>query len=198
MATKKPAVSVDEKFDSQDFDLFEALKALDKKDYAYYDRLSPEQQKKFVPYMMLLWMSATKGSEGVQRYYIMAVNEYANKYFFSELVQKHPKLQWLMLCAASPGLGSQFHQWIPNIKERVSKLQEPAKLKDIKEYYKKIYPKASNDDVHAVSEAFVIEHKKKCYLASKFPNMKFDDIELLSDLVTDQDIAEYERESGNG
>jgi len=194
MATKTPT---DEKFQNQDFDLFEALKALDKKDYGYYDKLTPEQQKKFVPYMMLLWMSAIKGNEGIQRYYIMAVNEYANKYFFNEFVQKHPKLQWMMLCAASPGLGSQFHQWIPNIKERVSKLQEPAKLKDIKEYYKKIYPKASNDDVSAVSEAFVIEHKKKCYLASKFPNMKFDDIELLSDLVTDKDIEDYERDSGN-
>jgi hypothetical protein len=195
MATKTPT---DEKFQNQDFDLFEALKALDKKDYGYYDKLTPEQQKKFVPYMMLLWMSAIKGNEGIQRYYIMAVNEYANKYFFNEFVQKHPKLQWMMLCAASPGLGSQFHQWIPNIKERVSKLQEPAKLKDIKEYYKKIYPKASNDDVSAVSEQFVIEHKKKCYLASKFPNMKFDDIELLSGLVTDKDIEEYERDSGNG
>ena len=194
MATKKPTT---EKFDSQDFDLFEALKALDKKDYGYYDRLSPEQQKKFVPYMMLLWMSAIKGNEGISRYYIMAVNEYANKHFFSEFVQKHPKLQWMMLCAASPGLGTQFHQWIPNIKERVSKLQEPAKLKDIKEYYKKIYPKAGTDDIQQVSEAFVIEHKKKCYLAEKFPNMKFEDIELLTDLVTDQDIENYERESGN-
>jgi hypothetical protein len=198
MATKKPATPIDEKFDSQDFDLFDALAALDKKDYGFYDRLSPEQQKKFVPYMMLLWMSAIKGSEGVQRYYIMATNEYANKYFFNEHVQKHPKLQWLMLCAASPGLGKQFHQWIPNIKERVSKLQEPAKIKDIKEYYKKIYPKADVDDIQAVSEVFVEEHKKKCYIASKFPNMKFDDIELLSSLVTDKEIAEYERESGNG
>lgn len=194
MATKKP---VDEQLDKQDFDLFDALKALDKKDYDYYDRLTPEQQKKFVPYMMLLWMSAIKGSEGISRYYIMAVNEYANKFYFNEHVQKHPKLQWMMLCAASPGLGSQFHQWIPNIKDRVSKLQEPAKLKDVKEYYKKIYPKASADDIQSVSEAFVKEHKKKCYLADKFPNMKFDDIELLNDLVTDEDIDEYEKESGN-
>lgn len=197
MATRKPSAPVDEKLENTDFDLFDALKALDKKDYGYYDRLSTEQQKKFVPYMMLLWMSAIKGSEGVQRYYIMAVNEYANKFFFNEHVQKHPKLQWMMLCAASPGLGTQFHQWIPNIKDKVSRLQEPAKLKDIKEYYKKIYPKASADDIHEVSESFVQEHKRKCYLASKFPNMKFEDIELLTDLVTDKDIEEYERESGN-
>ena len=197
MATKKPQTPSDEKLDNQDFDLFDALKALDKKDYGYYDRLTPEQQKKFVPYMMLFWMSAIKGSEGLQRYYVMSVNEYANKHYFNEHIQQHPKLQWLMLCAASPGLGSQFHQWIPNIKEKVSKLQEPAKLKDTKEYYKKIYPKASDTDITAVSQAFVEEQNKKHYLASKFPSMKIEDIQVLSNLITDEDINEYERESGN-
>lgn len=197
MATRKPATPTDEKLDNQDFNLFDALKALDKKDYGYYDRLSEAQQKKFVPYMMLLWMSAIKGNEGIQRYYVMATNEYANKHFFNEYVQKHPKLQWLALCAASPGLGSQFHQWIPNIKDKVARLQEPAKLKDIKEYYKKVYPKAGDSDIQAVSEAFVTQHKKKCYLAEKYPNMKTTDIELLCELVTDEDINEYERESGN-
>ena len=197
MATKKQTVPQDEKLDKQDVDLFEVLAAMDRKDYDFYDKLSPEQQKKIVPFMLIKWMSAIKGSEGLQRYYTMSTNEYANKHLFNEYVQKHPKLQWLMLCASSPGLGKQFHQWIPQIKEKVSELRENAQLKDIKEYYKKIYPKAGADDIDAVSKVFVQEHKKKCYLAQKFPNMKLEDIELLSSVVTDQDIQEYERESGN-
>lgn len=197
MSTKKAQVPVDEKLDKQDLDLFEVLAALDKKDYGYFDKLSPEQQKKIVPFMLVKWMSAIKGSEGLQRYYTMSVNEYANKYLFNEYVQKHPKLQWLMLCASSPDLGKQFHQWIPQIKEKVSELRENAATKDIKEYYKKIYPKASFEDIAAVSEAFVEQHKKKMYLANKFPNMKFEDIELLADLVTDKEIDDYERDSGN-
>jgi hypothetical protein len=48
MATKKIVTSGDEKFEKQDLDLFEVLAALDKKDYDFYDRLSIEQQKKFV------------------------------------------------------------------------------------------------------------------------------------------------------
>jgi len=193
----KEKVSADEKFESQDFDLFKAIEAIDRKDYSYYDKLSPEQQKKFVPFMMLHWVSAVKGSEGVSRYYVMSVEAHANKYMFNEFVQKHPKLQWYMLCAASPGLGKQFHQWIPHIKERVSKLRESAKLKDTKEYYKKIYPKASDSDVTLISEAFVESHKRKVYLAEKFPNLKYDEIELLSDLITDKDIKQYEEDSGN-
>jgi len=193
----KEKVAVDEKLEQQDFDLFEAITAIDKKDYGYYDRLTPEQQKKFVPFMMLHWISAIKGNEGLSRYYVMSTNEYANKYLFNENVMKHPKLQWLMLCSASPGMGKQFHQWIPHIKERVSKLREPAKTKDIKEYFKKIYPKTSDTDLSDFAEAFVDNHKKKMYLANRFPNLKYDEIELLSDIVTDEDIKQYEKDSGN-
>lgn len=187
----------DNSFENIDFDLFEALTALDKKDYSYYDRLTSEQQRKFVPYMMILWMSAVKGSPELSGYYLMNTDYTANKYFFNENIMKHPKLQWLMLCASSPGLGKQFHQWIPHIKERVSRLQETAKTKDIKEYYKKIYSKASEKDITELSGLFVEQQKRKVYLAEKFPSLKISDIEVLNDLVTDQEIQDYEKESGN-
>jgi len=197
MATKKAAVPVDEKFDKQDLDLFEVLAALDKKDYDFFDRLSLEQQKKFVPFTMIQWLSAIKGGEGLSRYYVMSTAEYANKYLFNENVQKHPKLQWLMMCASSPGVGKQYHQWIPNISPKVSKLQTPAKLKDIKEYYKKIYPRADINDIDAVSEAFVSGQKRKLKLAELFPNMKLCDIEQLNAVITDEQLRQYERDLGN-
>lgn len=197
MATKKPSVPVDEKLENQDLNIFDVLAALDRKDYDYYDRLTPEQQKKFVPFVILQWMSAIKGSAGLSAYYLMNTEYTANKYLLNEHVSKHPKLQWQMLCAASPGLGKQFHQWIPSISQKVAKLETPAKLKDIKDYYKKIYPKASDNDITSVSEAFVSQHKKKCYLAELYPNMKLTDIELLSETVTDEQIKQYEKDRGN-
>jgi hypothetical protein len=197
MATRKAAVPVDEKFDKQDLDLFEVLAALDKKDYGFYDRLSIEQQKKFVPFTLIQWMSAIKASGDLQGYYLMSVEYHANKYLFNENVQKHPKLQWLMLCASSPALGKQFHQWIPNISPKVSKLQAPAKIKDIREYYKKIYPKAHEDDITEVSQAFVDSQKRKLRLAELFPNMKITDIETLNETITDEQLKQYERDLGN-
>ena len=196
MATKK-STPIDEKFVAQDFDLFDALTAMDKKDYDYYDRLTEEQQKKFVPYMMTHWMSAIKGSGDVQGYYLRSVDYHANKHLFNEYVQKHPKLQWYMLCASSPGLGKQFHQWIPHLGSKVTSLKEPAKAKDIKEYYTKIYPKVDSDDIDEIAKAFVQEHKRKCYLAETYPNLKQSDIEVLSQLVTDEDIKQYEKDRGN-
>ena len=197
MATRKAIVPVDEKFDKQDLDLFEVLAALDKKDYDFFDKLSLEQQKKFVPFTMIQWLSAIKGSVGLSRYYVMSTAEYANKYLFNENIQKHPKLQWLMMCASSPGSGKQFHQWIPNISPKVSKLQAAAKLKDIKEYYKKIYPRADSDDIDAVSEAFIVNQKRKLKLAELFPNMKLTDIETLNETITEEQLKQYERDLGN-
>jgi hypothetical protein len=193
----KEKISADEKFDKQDFDLFEALSALDKKDYGYYDRLTTEQQKKFVPFMMLHWMSAIKGSSDLQSYYLQSVDYHANRYFLNEAISKHPKLQWLMLCASSPGLGKQFHQWIPHIKDRVSKLKEPAKTKDSKEYFTKIYPKANKDELQEITNAFVESQNRRMNLAKLFPNLKLQDIEVLNTLITDDDIKNYERDLGN-
>jgi len=192
----KEKLATDEKFEKQDFDLFEALVALDKKDYGYYDRLTEEQKKKFVPFMMLHWMSAVKGSKDIQQYYLQSVDYHANKYFFNEAIGKHPKLQWLMLCSASPGIGKQFHQWIPNIKDKVSKLKEPAKAKDIKDYYSKIY-KLDKEQLEQLSQAFVEEQKRKCYLAEMFPEMKIQDIEVLNAIVSEEEIKQYERDRGN-
>jgi hypothetical protein len=197
MAVKKEAVPDDEKLENQDFDLFDALAALDKKDYNYYSRLSDEQKKKFSPYMLIQWLCSVKGSSDIQSYYLQSTEYHVNKYFFNENIQKNPELAWLMLCAASPGMGKQFRQWIPSIKEKVSMLKEPAKPKDIKEYFKKVYPKVNDNDLTQLTTAFVDQHKKKVFLAKQFPNMKYDEIELLSNIVTDDEINQYERDTGN-
>jgi len=193
----KKVLPTDEKFEKQDFDLFEALAAIDRKDYGYYDRLTDEQKKKFVPYMMTLWTSAIKGNKDLQAYYLQSTEYHANKYLFNENVQQHPKLQWMMLCAASPGMGKQFHQWIPHIKTAVSTLSENAKVKDVIEYYKKIYQGIDDNLITEIAGLYVEQQNKKVYLAERFPHLKYDDIELLNELTTDEEITEYERNLGN-
>lgn len=190
--TKTPS---DEKFEKIDFDLFEALSAIDRKDYGYYDRLTEEQKKKFVPFMLIKWMSATKSNSKIQAYHIIAANDCANKYLFNESVMKHPKLQWLMLC--SIGLGSkQFHQWIPQIKESISKLKDKPKLDEISEYYTKVYPGTDKKLIKEISQQFVQEFTKKHFIAQEYPSMKMDEIEVLNAIITDDDIKRYEEQKG--
>ena len=72
----KEKLSADEKFEKIDFDLFEALTAIDKKDYSYYDRLTVEQQKKFIPFMMIHWISAVKANSDIQSYYLQSTDHH--------------------------------------------------------------------------------------------------------------------------
>jgi len=194
---KKEKVSADEKFDNQDINLFDTLERLDRKDYAWYDSLSEEQKKKFVPYMLLHWMSAIKGNKDLQTYYTMNSNESANKYMFNEVIQKHPKLQYLMLCAISPNKGKQFHQYIPHLKQSIVSLKEPAKQKDVKEYFTKMYPKTENDLLDEISTEFTRLQKRKYYISQLFPNLKIADIETLNEIITDEEIKKYESDRGN-
>jgi len=195
MATRKSAVSVDEKFTNQDLDLFTALAQIDAKNYNWFSELTDEQKKKFVPYMMVHWMSSVKKSGPVGAYYVMSVDHCANKYMFNESVQDHPELQWLMLCASSPGIGKQLHTWLPHLKDKVTKLKERAQKKDVKDYFSKIIKQETESTIQA--ETFT-KSQHHCYnLAKLYPNMKLDDIKLLSELVTEEDIKQYEKDSGN-
>jgi uncharacterized protein YchJ len=147
---------------------------------------------------MLHWMSTVKATGSVQGYYLMSTEYHANKYLFNEYIQKHPKLQWYMLCASSPELGKQFHQWLPHLSSKITQLKELAKEKDIREYFTKIYPKTDKESIAELTSAFVKANGKKYYLANKFPNLKQQDIETLSELITDEDILQYEQDNGNG
>lgn len=193
MATKKSVVSVDEKFTNQDLDLFTTLAQIDAKNYSWFSKLTDEQKKKFIPYMMVHWISSVKKSGPVGAYYVMSTDHNANKYLFNESIMDHPELQWLMLCAASPGIGKQLHTWLPHLKDKVTKLKERAQKKDVKDYFSKV----CKTDIEEQTTSYT-QSQHHCYnLAKLYPNMKLDDIKLLSELVTDEDIKKYEKDSGN-
>lgn len=195
MAAKK-ATDVGERFTDQEFDLFKALEALDKKDYGFYSRLQEEQQRKFVPYMLLWWMSTVKSGGLVSSYYVLSTDQAANKHMFNEYITKHPELQWMMLCAASPGAGKQFHQWIPHLSASITALKSTAKVKDIQDYFAKIYKGTDEGTIKEAAEEFTRLHNHKWRIGKIYPELKISDIETLSTLVDEGDVEEYERLSG--
>lgn len=196
MATKKSTVSTDEKFTNQDFDLFKAIDAVDAKNYQYFSNLTDEQKKKFVPYMLCHWVSSVKKDGDIGRYYVMSADANANKYLFNDAVQNHPELQWLMLCATSPGIGKQYHSWIPHLNRKISTLQEPAVKKDVKDYFSKVF-KGTDLQLTQLAEAYIDTQRHEHRLAQMYPNMKLEDIKILSGIVTAEDVKRYETESGN-
>ena len=197
MAKKKEQVPADEKLENQDLDIFKVLTAADKKDYGYYDSLTDDQKKKFAYFIMTQWMSAVSAKTEIQQYYVLSVNEYCNKYMFDEKVRNHAKLQWLLLCASSPGVGFTRHQWIPQLSQRITSLRDAADKPTVKKYFTNIYKDAAPSDINELSDAYVEDHRRKMYLAKNYGALKVSDIETLAQLITDDDIRKNERDKGN-
>jgi hypothetical protein len=98
--------------------IWNEMKALDSKDYVYFDKLTDDQKKEFSPYLLMRWGSTVEGNNDISKYYAVATNEFVNLNFWQ--LQKHKKLQWLSLCAVSPKLGKQKHYWLGTSKGKGS------------------------------------------------------------------------------
>lgn len=125
-------------------DIFKVLSALDKKQYDFYDQLSEEERKGFTALITMKWGASVSGSQELQHYYLAAVNHYANKQLFD--INKHPKLQWLTLAAAAPGVGNQRHQWLkvkPKPKDKGS---------EIRKELAQMFPAMKDDDLDVLSK----------------------------------------------
>ena len=96
------------------------------------------------------------------------------------------------------GIGQSLSSSNKTSTSKVSKLQEGTSVKEIKDYFKKIYPKATDSVTDEISKTYVTQHKRKKYLADMFPNLKISDIETLNEIVTDDQIKQYEIDRGNG
>lgn len=88
------------------------MRQFDRKNRGFYDELTPEQQRKFSPYLMIRWGSSVEGSEDLQEYYLLSTNKRLNHRFFAVNTARHKKLQWLLATTVSPDLGTPRHTWI--------------------------------------------------------------------------------------
>jgi hypothetical protein len=119
------------------------MRCLDRKDRKFYDSLDDEEKKKFSPYLMIRWSSAVVGPTDLQEYYVQSCNHYVNRDFFT--INKHPKLQWLLASAVSPGTGMHDHIWIkPKPKEKGSN--------DVKKLLMKLHPTKKLDEIELLSK----------------------------------------------
>lgn len=111
----------------------------DRKNRDFFDDLTPEEQKKFSPFIMIRWGSAVEGSPELQAYYLMSTNERLNKNFFDINTTQHKKFQWLMATTVSPGMGKQYHKWLAAGKKENN-------TKAFK-FLQSVYPEAKDDEI---------------------------------------------------
>lgn len=112
------------------------MRQLDSKNRDFYDELTAEEKKKFSTYLMIRWGSTVDGSRELQEYYVQSTNHYLNRHYFA--LHKHPKLQWLMATAVSPGMGNLKHSWLSYKKAPGS---------DQKKKLRALFPDLKDDDL---------------------------------------------------
>lgn len=122
--------------------LADVLPAVDRKDRAWWDTLNPLQKQKFPAWLYMRYTSSVKGNADFARYYLMAVNESVNKRF--NAIKEHPKLQYLLMTAASPGMGTQRHEFVKPIKR--GKADKKSKL------LAKLHPNANDQELEILAQ----------------------------------------------
>ena len=96
------------------------------------------------------YISSVKGKEEMQAHYLLTVNEYYNKDWAN--ISKHPKLQWLTLCAcAHESRKTQFHEWIPLKKQKDKK----------EEFLAELFPNMKRSDVETLARITTDKEIKK-------------------------------------
>lgn len=129
MATAKPKKK-------RELDLTRVLKAIDQKNYNFYNSLTDKEKKEFSAFVMMRFISNSNGDCDIQEWFVEMTNEFVNKNYWD--ISKHTDLTW-KLCSAV-GIGSSvFHQYLPSKKIELDRFENllgelyPAmKLDDIK------------------------------------------------------------------
>lgn len=124
--------------------MFDALRAMDKKDRDFWDNLNEQEKKGFAPFVMVRWASTVSDSiEVIDEWWLKATNLRFNTNLLNlnSPTTKHPKLQWLMATTASPGMGAMRHQWI-GYKKKGKALNNK-----IKHFLMEQYPTLSDEEI---------------------------------------------------
>ncbi len=95
------------------------LPAMDFRDLDFYAKLTTDEKKELVPYVLMRFMSS---SQGDAIHHLTMVNDLVNVDFST--ISKHPELQWKLLAICGTKR-KQYHPWIaPPKGVRKSKIEE--------------------------------------------------------------------------
>ena len=96
---------------SYKLDIMSVLEAIDKNNKEFYANLTEEEQKAFVPKVIMRWLSTVSDNNPNKEYYLLATNDLVNVGMWD--LNKHPELQYLLMTIAGTGK-KQYHQWVPS------------------------------------------------------------------------------------
>lgn len=131
---------------TEKIELKDKLAAVDMNYKGLWDEINDEQRKSLKQEFFILnryISNANTKNRDIQEHFVLAVNEYFNKNW--NVLQKHPKLLWQLLCMCShESKQIFFHQWIGfKKKEGTNKLEK---------FLLEIYPNKKQDEITLLSK----------------------------------------------
>jgi len=131
---------------SEKIELKEKLAAVDMNFRTLWDEMDAEQRKSLKNEYFILnrYISNVQSSKReVQEHFVLTVNEYFNKNW--NILQKHPKLLWLLLCMCSYDKSTVFfHQWLGNKKKEGSSKKS--------KFLEELYPNKKLDEIEIMAK----------------------------------------------
>ena len=131
-------------------DLFkDMIPAIDLKIMDLWDASTDEGRKEITGdlYNLNRYISSVKTTNrSLQEYFVISVNEIYNKNW--HIIQKHPKLQWMLLCVCGRGDKTHFHEWIGYKKKSKSITDKKVKL------LASLYPARKMSDIELLASLY--------------------------------------------
>lgn len=126
-------------------DLFkDIIPCIDLNQKDLWDVVDEESQKEIKAdlYNLNRYISSAKNvSTEIQSHFVLTVNEFYNKHFFT--LQKHPKLLWMLLCMCNyNGEKTFFHEYIPHKRPTTKKI----------DFLAQVYPSHKITDIELMAE----------------------------------------------
>jgi len=118
-------------------DIKRELKAVDLKDYNFYDNLDDKEKKEFSPYILMRYVSNVEGDRDVQEHFLEMTNELVNKGHW-QLSKDHKALLWKMFAATGVGM-SAYHPYLAAGKKQ--------KANKIEKLLAELYPAMKMDEI---------------------------------------------------
>lgn len=131
---------------SDKIELKEKIAFVDMNLRSAWDEMTDEQRKslKSELYILNRYISNVKTNKtDLQQHFVLTVNEYFNKNW--SVLQKHPKLLWMLLCMCSyDGETTFFHEWI-GFKKKAGNTKKTKFLEEI-------YPNHKSDEIELLAK----------------------------------------------
>lgn len=123
-------------------DIGRVLKAVNQKNYNFYDTLTEDELKEFSPYVLMRFVSNPNHSDrDILEWYILETNERVNKHHW-DLSKDHEKLLWQLYAGIGAGINL-THNFMPMVKGTLDKFET---LLD------ELYPQLKTDEIKLLAQ----------------------------------------------